>query len=215
MIRIMTFALLIASMLYSSNTAMAVSPTIQYKFSGIATSVDAPISSEFHVGEIVSGTFGLTFSVADPNIAFYNVTNFSANIGGHYPITSTSGDFEILNDWGGGSDQVKFNVNLPANGLSGPTVAGHVPDYFSFLLDYSGQSNLTSTNLVPQFIFSSPMDRSNLRFDVNDGIEVKFTLTDFSVVPEPSTVLIAVMGIGSLLIMGRKLPSSNQSKLHV
>lgn len=189
------FAMVAVSMLFSSDAAKAVN----YKFSGVVHSVDEPISSQFHVGDIVSGHMSLTFVEASSKVGFYDVSNFAADIGGHYAIASPgNADFAILNNFFTFTDLVQLNIYSPL----APMVMGHTPDSFTFHLRYDVNA-LSSTDLLPQFIFASPVDLSGLRFDVDDSIEVHFMLTDFSVVPEPSTLLLVLMCSGLLLVKWR------------
>ena len=186
------------------------SAAVTYKFSGVVTAVSSQISFEFHQGEIVSGQMDLTLNVAEFDRAFYDVTNLAANIGGDYPITSTGGTVKVLNNFGGSTDLAGLDVTSQNNGLNAHAVAGHVPDYFSFTLIYNSINDLTSVNLIPQFVFNSPNDLSNLRFDVNDSIEVQFHLNDWSAVPEPpalALVLISIPAIGLAIV--RRTPSRN------
>lgn len=196
---------LAASFAVALSTLAHLSPSsasaVAYKFSGTVDSVDAPISSEFQVNELVSGHMSLTLLVAESDRAFYSVSDFYANIGGDYSITSSSpnNSFNVLNNFGGSADLVGLHIYLP----DAAPVSGYVPDYFNFNLRYKSANDLNSTDLLPQFIFGAPLDRSNLRFDVNDAIEVRFILTDLSVVPEPSTYLLGTLALLGLLAFRR------------
>src|SRR5262249_15892735 len=110
------------------SVSQAVTPT-SYKFSGAVTDVDSPLPSQFDVGENVSGHMDLTLAVAEFDRAFYSVTNFMANIGGDYALTSTGGAVTVLNNFGDSYDHAGLDVISPTDGLSGAhSVAGHVPD---------------------------------------------------------------------------------------
>jgi hypothetical protein len=161
---------------------------------------------EFHVGELITGRMTLTplgapTTVTQP-VAYYVISNFSANIGGDYPITSTGGYFTVLNDFGGATDAVKLGVSQTL-GMTAATVQGHTPEYFDFGLFYQG-NDLTSTDLLPQFVFDSPDDSSNLRFDGNDSIEVRYALTDLSRVPEPSSAALLAIGCAAVWFAHRR-----------
>ena len=177
-------------------------PSVGYKFSGKVTAVPAALASQFNVGELITGTVTITQTVFLPDHGGGPISNFVANIGGDYPITSPSGGFDVLNDFGDTLDLVKLDTST-FDGLSAPSVAGHTAEYFSFNLLYRGTSNLTSSNLLPQFIFSNLLDRSSLRFDGNDSLSVEFKLTDLSQVPEPGTLALVVVAAASLIASRR------------
>ena len=181
------------ALLMSCNAASA----LDYKFSGTVTTVSAALASQFSLGETVNGTFSVTPSVPLNDHGGGPIFNFIANIGGDYPITATGGGFDILNDFGGVIDAVKLDTNT-FSGLAAPPVAGHTAEYFSLNLLYGGTTHLTSPDFLPQFIFANPLDRSNLRFDGNDSLTVRFQLTDLSMIPEPSTMLLATTSIAAL-----------------
>lgn len=162
-----------------------------YQFAGTVTSVSSDLSTEFAVGETIGGRMRLSPSATSPNLATYRVDDFFANIGGDYPILSDGGVLKVRNDFGGNLDSVQLDITEPAHDLNAPSVSGHTPDYFVFNLNY-GRDDLTSTDLLDQFIFSTPFDRSKLRFDVNDSIAVGFRLNDFSIVPEPDFSCLAM-----------------------
>ena len=197
-------ALLIVFLVASSmgSVSRAATPT-SYKFSGTVTDVSSPLASEFQVGESVSGQMDLTPGVNTGSQGIYHVTNFAANIGGDYPMTSAQGSFQVFNDFGG-LDAINLSVTTD-DGLIAGGVAGHLPDSLSLLLSYLGVGPLTSADLIPQFVIDAPLlDQSNLRFDVNDGIEAQIQLNDFSVVvPEPSTFALAALGAVALLAARR------------
>ncbi len=171
-----------------------------YKFAGRVTSVPTVFSSTFSPGEIVSGHLTLSPLSSSSGVAYYGVSNFSANIDGHYPITSSAGLFDVLNNFGGVIDHIQLDVTRPA-GLTAPSISGHIPDYFVFNLTYS-INDLSSTDPLSQFVFNNPIDRSRLRFDVNDSLAVDFQLYDLSIVPEPSPILFS-LGFISISLLGR------------
>lgn len=168
--------------------------TLQYQFSGVVTEVATPISTEFHVGEPISGHMSVEILASQP-IPSHTVTDFSGNIGGDYPISSPGGALTILP-----ADHVVVSL---AN-LSGPSVSGHVPDYLTIQLNYP-PNTFTSSDLVPQFIINSPSGRSSVRFDVNDSLSVWFTLSDFSIVPEPSTIALSLISVPLIFTLRRRL----------
>ena len=174
-----------------------------YRISGTVTAVDAPLGSRFKVGDSVSGQVLIETVPGGFNggTAFYNASGFSASIGSGYTVNSNEGSLRVGNEVAPGLDHVILDFTSP-NGLVGPTVDGHFPDYFDLNMNYDS-SGLSSSNLLPHFPLATLNDLSNLRFDVNDSIEVRFRVTDFSAVPEPS-VLSYVVGIGGGMMMRRR-----------
>ena len=185
-----------------SGVAFGAMHSVGYKFSGTVTAVPPALASQFNVGELITGTVTLTQTVFLPDHGGGPISNLVANIGGDYPISSPTGGFDVLNDFGDAIDAFKLDANT-FNGLSAPSVAGHTAEYLSFNLLYSGTSNLTSSNVLPQFIFSNLLDRSGLRFDGDDSLSVRFKLTDLSQVPEPGTLALAVFAAASLIASRR------------
>ena len=123
---------------------------IEVRFAGRVTRVAPALSSEFSIGEIVTGRATLSPSFNSPTHTSYLFNDFTGDIGGDYPITSNGGGFSILNDFGGSIDSVGLGITLPAHQLSAPHVLGHVPDYFSLNILY-WDNELTSTDLLEQF----------------------------------------------------------------
>jgi hypothetical protein len=195
--RCFAWSLGIFALLNAVTSAMAA----DYQFSGRVNFVDTPLTTELHFLEVISGRMTLgppTFPIS--GIASYPVSNFSANIGGDYTITSSGGDFTVFNDFAG---SVGFDgIELELTGIVAPNVQGHSPNSLSFLISYF-ENNLTSTDLIPQFVLDPRLDRSYLQFDGSDSLEAKFTLTDLSRVPEPSTAALLVIGCVVALVVRR------------
>src|SRR5262245_37088540 len=80
------------------NSAVA----LNYKFTGTVTTVPSALASQFSPGETISGKMVLTqMSSSESDRGSASIANFSANIGGDYPITMSEGGLLILNDFGG------------------------------------------------------------------------------------------------------------------
>ena len=139
------------------NSAAAVN--YQYQFAGTVTTVPPAVASQFSPNEVIRGSMTITPTVFLPDHGGGQISNFTANIGGDYPITANLGGFDILNDFGGSIDQVKLEVSTFFGMVASP-VAGHTPESLSFNLLYNSSTHLTSSNFLPRFIFSSPNDRS-------------------------------------------------------
>ena len=171
----------------------------QYRFNGTVTSVSSELTSEFGVGESVEGHMNLFSSTSSSDRAFYGVSSFSLLFGGDYLITedARAAGFSVLNDFGGSIDSVGLNVYDP----NAPFVSGHAPEYLTFNLLYD-VDDLSSTQLLDEFIFNSPLDRSGLRFDGNDSIRVGFQLETLTSIPEPSSIPMFVIGI--VILAGKR-----------
>ena len=154
----------------------AIGDEITYQFSGTVTSIPPEFSDEFTVGEIYSGEMTLTPQSESDSVSFYAVSNFTSNIGGHYPITASEGTLRI--DF---RDPGTDTVRLSLGDLTAGEVAGHSAEFFRFNLSYTS-NGLSSTELVSQFISGPTFDLSGLRFDTNDLLNIRFELDDFSVV---------------------------------
>ncbi len=193
-----------AALLASSDFAGAAASLSagDYKFAGVVTEVPAALSSAFAVDDPISGSMSLSLSMKVPiatyELAYYDISDFHANFGGDYQLDSPFGVFTIIN-FDLGSDMVKVEVSSSA-GMTGPTVAGHSPEYFSSNL-FIDDGVLTSTDLRSQFILSNTfLDVSGLRYDVNDALSVRFRFTDISLVPEPTAAGLAVMTLIAALL---------------
>lgn len=187
--KLTTLTLVAVATLFWSNDVRAEN----YRFSGIVNQVDAPLASKFKVGELITGNVTITPATVDPSgVRGYRLSNFYANIGGHYPITMYDGGARVFNNWAGVLDQFLLEVGPVADNVN-----GHRAEYFTIHLNYPLNA-LSTTQLIKQFVISSPLDRSNLRFDGNDSITVQYRMTDISQVPEPSTLLAALIlsGLG-------------------
>lgn len=149
---------------------------ITYQFSGTITSLPPEFSNEFTVGEIYSGEMTLTPQSKSDSVSIYAVSNFTSNVGGDYPITAPSGvvriDFSEL-----GTDRVRLSLF----DINASQVAGHSADSFNFDLRFTS-NGLSSSELIPQFVFGPTFDLSGLRFDRNDLLNLRFELDDFSAV---------------------------------
>jgi PEP-CTERM motif len=185
--------------------AVAVAPTVTYQFSGVVTEVSAQIgaqilSSTFHVGNPLSGYASLTLAFSNPTETNYNVSNFSATLNNNYTLTATAGGAEVtLNNI---VDSFGLSTNT-STGLHGPALNGFSPNAFSIDLFYNS-GVLTSTDLLPQFVFDTSTNEGAIEFNSNPFDQVTFTMTDFSVVPEPSTLTLLALGAVGLVVMRRR-----------
>jgi hypothetical protein len=193
-----------AAMGVSTEIAAATSLTpLDYRFAGTVTSVSSAVTSEFSVGEAVRGRLTVNPTFSTPIHGGGQVTSLTANIGGDYPISSSLGGFDVLNNFGGFTDLVKVDANT-FTGLMAPRVNGLTAEYFSINLLYNGAGPLTTSDFLPQFVMGSIDQRSVLRFNGNDAWVVRFQLTDLSVIPEPSAAALMILSVAGVVIRRRR-----------
>ena len=182
-----------------------------YKFSGTITSVPDALSSSFFVGESINGDaiVGTTpFDVVGNESARYFYSKLRANIGSKKDaIIIRKGEIQIYNDLGGSLDQVKVAMDLP-DIIAYPIVPGHTFSSFGFDLQYN-PGDLTGVSLLPQFAPATLRDESKFSFD-DGALSVGFSLTDFSVVPEPSSLGVVTIGGTLGLRRSRRRRHANQ-----
>jgi hypothetical protein len=168
---------------------------IRYQFSGEVDAVAPELASKFSVGEAFRGSMwidptprtGCSICLGDT----YDISQIRATIGGDYALTSPEGSITIINDLTIAFDFASFGTTAGV-GMSAPSVGSHFPDQLHFSFHYA---DLASTELLSQFVAGNFLDHFGLRFDVNDDLEVEFTLNDFSVVPEPSAARLACLAL--------------------
>lgn len=173
-----------------------------YQFSGTVTSVPPPLSSQFSVGDPLTGrvTVETVPGATDNTVGWaqFIAYGFTAEFGSGYSLTSNDGALSILDN--SGFHGVNLGFTAPG-GLVGPIIDGHYPDYISLYLIYDAPIG-SSTTLPSHFVPATLVDQSNLRFDVNASLEVRFMITDFSAVPEP--VAAGLIAGGAAMIPRRR-----------
>jgi PEP-CTERM motif len=170
---------------------------VEYQIHGTVGVVDTPLQGgAVNVGDVVTGSFSAEAnSVNDgPGFIVYSTSDLVLNIGNDYTVTSPEGYIYVFTGVNG-RIQIDFTQGL---GLAGPAINGSwVPDYFDS--QYNVNSNDYSTSSLPSVIdVSQPyigIDSSNLRFNVDDSAEIKFSLTQISAVPLPATVWLFGSGL--------------------
>ena len=181
--------------------AVAVAPTVSYQFLGTVTQIFPSVSSTFHVGDLISGHASLTLAVSNPTEANYNLASFSATIGNSYSLTATAGGAIVA--LSSIVDSFDLDTNT-SSGLHGSTINGLSPNDFSIVLTYNSLSDLTSTDLIPQFVFDTSSNQGFVVFNSIPSDQVYFKITDFSAVPEPTTLTLLALGTVGLAVMRRR-----------
>jgi len=187
-----------AAVLVAPVATMAAS--ITFNFTGVVTAVDSLLASEFSVSESVVGSY--TFesttpdSDPDPTQGIYDnaVTAFTATFGGDYTVTQGSdNDISVLDGLPGNDAYSVFLANPTA-----PTVAGlNVVALFLGLID-TDSTVFTSDALPllpPSFSEFEDFTSGTIFLDDPNNRSVNFQLTSLTIIPEPSTFVLATLGL--------------------
>jgi hypothetical protein len=190
-------AFVLVAVLSISNWSVAQS----HKFSGTITSVPNALSSQFSVGESITGDvfIGTTpIEQVGNEFARYGYGKLRANIGSKLDaVLVRKGELQIDNNLGGTLDQMKTVMNLE-DIIAYPVIPGHPFQNFSIDLQF-GVDAFSNVNLQPQFAPATLRDNSRISFD-DGSVFVEFSLTDFSAVPEPGALSLAAIG-GALCLL--------------
>ena len=193
-------------------SAANATPVVRYEFSGVVSSVDAPLQGEFALGEEFH--LVLEFDASEPNVSlnpifgrYQNGVLITAEIG-DYAVTSSDVFIDVFND-NSGSDIVKFLVS----NLSGPNVGGVPPLSLAARLTDSTESALADNGLPTSLSATDFADLSaDLSFKYLDGngatVVEKVVSTLHSInasqIPEPTTGLLLGVGLASLAAARRR-----------
>jgi hypothetical protein len=192
-------------LLWATLTPWSTAGAVGYTFLGKVTAVSPILTPVFNLGDVVSGHMDINVAAnfSSPQLSYYAVSDFTANIGGHYPIIGGPSNLAILNNFGGFVDKVQLDETTGLGLIASP-VLGLVPDYFVINLGYN-INDLSSSQLLPHIPPATLVDNSRLRFNVDDAITVSFTVTTFSAVPEPRTWFFVVIGMPFALLARARL----------
>ncbi|HEV8328814.1 MAG TPA: hypothetical protein VGQ08_15155 [Nitrospiraceae bacterium] len=192
-----------ASMLLWASIAVtpATAAIIQYSFTGTVDKVNSQLSSEFNTSQLMSGL--MTVNTSDTNILTtignYAITPFSLNIGGYTATMGTSGQVEIRNGLPG-LDGFNVTVNAP-NGLNVNFLAPRI-----FEIQLRGPASIFSNDALPTTPPSvsafSNFNQWRLVFGPGVGIAVSGIVTNLTVVPLPTAVILFGAGLISLVGLG-------------
>jgi hypothetical protein len=176
-----------------------------FAFTGVVTSVDSPLNSQFAVGNTVQGSYTFTDTVIDAappldegiyfvpfitgSVAFSNGYATSYN-----PLYISQ---EIIVE-----NKAFNNYQAYVSAYSGPDVSGATPLNFTVLLE-DLQGTMLSSNAMP----TSPPDiaLAETRIGYVRFIQgstqsfVNYSIQTLTLVPEPSTILLIAIGAISLL----------------
>jgi hypothetical protein len=194
-----------ASMLLWASIAVtpATAAIIQYSFTGTVDKVNPLMSSTFSTSQLMSGLMTVNTSDTNvpptPTIGNYAITPFSLNIGGYTATMGTSGQVEIRNGLPG-LDGFNVTVNAP-NGQNvnflGPRI---------FLIQLHGPASIFSNDALPTTPPSvsafSNFNDWRLVFGPGLGVAVSGTVTNLTVVPLPTAVILFGAGLISLVGLG-------------
>lgn len=179
---------------------------VTFGFTGVVTAVDAGLAAEFSLGEPVIGNY--SFDSATPDAApgdssfgNYNntITSFTATFGGDYIVTQGV-DNDILvsdgplppNNWNDVYDAILTNPTAS-------TVGGLTLKILILGLTDTGKAvfNSDSLPLTPPDLSEFESNDSLMLFgSPNQGMT--FRLTSFTLVPEPSSLTFAGLGLSAM-----------------
>ena len=215
----MRFLPILSASLAGCLTLSAEAAPVTYFFNGSLTTVQAPLSAAFSVGDKFAGSFTVNGSDTDPSPdrAFYSGGPvFSADVAGHafFNPGGVVGSTVVENNVSGFDN---FVVN---GGLFGFSPPGFTAGDFFFILQDSNAVALTSDALIPSFplaLFGTKelglafLDSSGIAFI--DGNLSYLSTTDPSItanpsIPEPASlplVGIALAALGTLSMRQRRV----------
>jgi len=200
------------SLIGFANSAQAALLTGNY--SGTVTFVPTELSSEFSVGDTISGTYTFESTTAaragsTMNFAAFDALTSASYTVGSYTATSAAAP-EIQVDDVMNADRYGI-VSRASEGLTGADVNGYSLSFASFRLDDSTGTAINNALILPTMLDFNDFDSSGFFItfgSVQNGFYTvsgeldSFEITDPSAVPEPSTLILASLGGVGLIAFG-------------
>jgi PEP-CTERM motif len=184
--------------------------THTFAFTGEVTSVDSPLTSQFSIGDLLSGVYSFDDTAVDTNASadtgFYEDALFEVTVSfdnGYSAQFDPLGISQLILVDNSSSDL--YDLEIP---MTGPPVSALEPDLMAITLIDNDGTMLTSDDLPtspPETSLAETAD-GLLRFPTGPMTSslVQFDLLSLTSVPEPSTAaLMAFMG-GMLLQWRRR-----------
>lgn len=174
-------------------------PDITFRFTGVITEVDTPLTTEFSVGESVVGQYTFDPNTvdslpSDPAQGRYvdTITAFTAIFGGDYTVTLGSTN-KILVGNGSLNDSYSVFLDYP----TAPDVAGLNLSNLQFVL-----IDTSATGFASDAIPLTPPDPAqfnegwscSIYYDEPLNQVMNFQLTSLTLVPEPATLVMTAIG---------------------
>ena len=202
MIRQLTLLLVFVALLFPCRQSLAQN----YRFSGTITSVPEALSTLYTVGQPINGdmiTGGLPLEQVGDDYARYSHVKLRAVSGSDRGgFIFRTGYIDIYDNSSGIPDQVKLTVN---DFIRAPTPPGHTFTNFIFDLQYK-PGDFTGVAFRQQFAPATLRDDSRISYD-DGALFVGFMLSNFSVLPEPSALILAAVGRAMCIFRSRRLRS--------
>jgi hypothetical protein len=175
--------------------------TLQIDVTGTVSLVDAPLASQFTVGDAISATAFVdapaTDSNPDPALGEYGPLTLSASFGS-YTVTATPISSAVLV-----ANNSVDELRLGTAGLVGASVNGFAPSSLTFRF-----TDTTATAFASDALPTAPslaaFDSDQITFSfVQSGQPVAFVFGDVtslttSLVPEPATATLLAAGLAAL-----------------
>jgi hypothetical protein len=193
----------------ASAAPVAVAVPITFSFTGIVTNVDSPLAVEFSLGESVVGSYTFESTTADidpgdPTTGHYDnaITAFTATFGGDYTVTQGLDNDIFVADGLPGNDVYSLFLTNP----TAPTVAGLSLGALSIGLIDTDSSVFSSDALplTPPNLSDFEIDSSGTIYLGSPNQTMDFQLTSLTLVPEPTTLALATLGLVGIGYRRRK-----------
>ena len=184
---------------------------VKFKFTGEVDDVGAGLSSEFTVGDTLSGTYTTDLSTLDSNGS--PTEGSYDNPFTQLDVTFSSGYAVSLNTSSGLKDTMIVNddpldIYSVLASVNGPAVSTNTPARFTInLLAGSGPSSFITSDALPAIapdLSLADFRDGTLSFGSNFDPRVSFQVTSLTTIPEPSTLLLVGMGAIGLAWMRRR-----------
>lgn len=171
-------------LIFISSVAPASASNVEYQIEGYVSAVAEELNNgPVNVGDTISGTFYVntdaSYTDGADTFAIYNNSNLSLNIGANYELTASSGYVWVTN--GSSTDRIQLDFTAAGGELSGPIInSDWVPDYYHNQFRFDG--DYLSSSEMPMKIDLDEMyyGWSKLRFNIDDDVQIEFTLTNLS-----------------------------------
>ena len=194
---------------FGATIALSVATTaradlLTFSFTGTVDSVDAPLAATFSTGQSLSGTYTFDSTTvaragSNSNFAAYDaLTHVDFTVGGYSASSAGAQEIQVDNDPGAPFFDRYSILSRASDGLTGAAVAGLALDSFGFRLDDSTNTVFTDALILPTTLNLADFNNRQFFIFFNDSAGapsvVSGTITSLRPVPEPSALLLTVVG---------------------